>query len=197
MPTSGQQTPRPSSLDDGSLDPPAATSTIEPLLIDECMNSGAVSTLLFQRPKPFAQGLLFWFRASWAVKKLLLIEFLRRTWRDVVEDLKGVRWSRGGLWLLFFCWVALLLTADAIVPTLPNWTTLSVATRNSACQADGSFDVIANSDAWKIDDFFQITAGFGPLTFTQAKVIDVIWDVVSCSLLASAPAEESYESSAY
>ncbi|KAK5655840.1 hypothetical protein OQA88_5379 [Cercophora sp. LCS_1] len=31
---------------------------------------------------------------------------------------------------------------------------------------------------WSFDSFFEITLGFGSLTFTQAKVIDIAWDVL-------------------
>jgi hypothetical protein len=50
---------------------------------------------------------------------------------------------------------------------------------DSACQLDGSFSLYHDVGYWEISGFFQITLPFGSLTFTQAKVIDIVWDVVS------------------
>lgn len=48
----------------------------------------------------------------------------------------------------------------------------------SACHPDGTFSVHNEYNSWEIAGFFQINTAFGRLTFTQAKVIDTIWDVV-------------------
>ncbi|KAL2284946.1 hypothetical protein FJTKL_08497 [Diaporthe vaccinii] len=48
---------------------------------------------------------------------------------------------------------------------------------SSACLPDGTFSIYEIYDPWDIYGFFQITSGFGELTFTQAKVVDVVWDV--------------------
>lgn len=92
-----------------------------------------------------------------------------------------VRWNRGGWWLLFFTWTAGLLTALVLVP--------SVAANQdnafysySGCQPGGAFSAVNTWSAWNINEFFQITSGMGRLTFTQAKVVDVIWDVVRKTL---------------
>ncbi|KUI64331.1 hypothetical protein VM1G_11137 [Cytospora mali] len=44
------------------------------------------------------------------------------------------------------------------------------------CAPDGSFSFEPQSP-WKLAWAFQIVLGFGSLTFTQAKVIDVVWDI--------------------
>lgn len=50
----------------------------------------------------------------------------------------------------------------------------------TACQPDGDFYTNPNDfNYWHISGFFQITLGLGELEFAEAKVIDVIWDVVS------------------
>ncbi|KAH8756380.1 hypothetical protein F5883DRAFT_375815, partial [Diaporthe sp. PMI_573] len=70
-----------------------------------------------------------------------------------------------------------LLTALVLVP--------SVAANQdnafysySGCQPGGAFSAVNTWSAWNINEFFQITSGMGRLTFTQAKVVDVIWDVI-------------------
>lgn len=171
----------------------AASSTMDLLLIDDSACSGArvSSSAAFRhhhhhQPRmSFGQELLCWMRAPLRIKKALLLASWRKTWRDVVHDFKVVRWGRGGLWVLFLCWAGGLLTADVLVPLLATRESAS----GSACQADGSFDVITRYNAWDLDDFFQITAGFGHLSFTQAKMVDVAWDVVSNGLLSLPPPE--------
>ena len=52
----------------------------------------------------------------------------------------------------------------------------------SACVADGSFSLDPPSySLWASSGFFQITLAFGTFSFTSAKVVDVVWDVVSAS----------------
>jgi hypothetical protein len=50
----------------------------------------------------------------------------------------------------------------------------------NACQPDGSFQLRPETFRyWSRSGFFQITLAFGNLSFTNAKIIDVAWDVVS------------------
>lgn len=59
-----------------------------------------------------------------------------------------------------------------------------VATRvtfniEGACFPDGSFNAGYNSyNFWSTCGIFQITLGFGELSFSTVKLIDVVWDVV-------------------
>lgn len=99
---------------------------------------------------------------------------LRETWREARGDIRAIRWGRGGLWFLFICWIMGLLMCMIVMPSI--WTNNDIS---SACLPDGTFSIFAQYDPWNIYGFFQITSGFGELTFTQAKVVDVIWDVVS------------------
>lgn len=105
------------------------------------------------------------------------VGILKQTWHDVVKDVRGVRWARGGLWFSFICWAGGLLAAIITIPLVGrNFGNLEEA---SACQPDGSFNIVGQYNAWKINGFFQITAGVGHLNFANAKIIDVCWDVVS------------------
>lgn len=101
---------------------------------------------------------------------------LQRTWHDVCKDLRAISWARGGLWFSFVCWAVGLLVASIMIPIFA-----SGLIEASACQPDGSFKVVSRYNQWNINGFFQITAGVGHLSFTEAKIIDVCWDVVSRS----------------
>ncbi|KAK3374725.1 hypothetical protein B0H63DRAFT_480813 [Podospora didyma] len=92
--------------------------------------------------------------------------------REVMADLRAVRWRRACLWALFSIWTSGLFLVTVALP-------LHAPNSRSACQPDGSFNLRPfDYQPWSSAGFFQITIAFGELTFTQAKVIDVIWDVV-------------------
>ena len=43
-------------------------------------------------------------------------------------------------------------------------------------------DFYYSIDWWAAESFFQITLSWGRLTFTSAKLIDVVWDLVRATL---------------
>ncbi|CAO2653004.1 Nn.00g024150.m01.CDS01 [Neocucurbitaria sp. VM-36] len=93
----------------------------------------------------------------------------RQAWNDVRS-----RWRRGAFWFLF----ASLCACLGLLYLNPYFS-LRSSFRTSACLPDGSFRIDPESyEYWSRSGFFQITLGFGTLTFTQAKAIDIIWDVV-------------------
>ena len=50
----------------------------------------------------------------------------------------------------------------------------------NACTPDGALRLDPGKyRKWSSSGFFQITYGFGKLNFTQAKTIDIAWDIVS------------------
>ena len=95
----------------------------------------------------------------------------------VIADLRSARWGRGIFWTLILAWFAWLFiilafaapgpATDRILSTVP-------------CRPNGSFDPTGRNgySPFDIHDFFQISTGFGSLTFSQAKAIDTVWDVV-------------------
>ncbi|KAI1843401.1 hypothetical protein JX266_010398 [Neoarthrinium moseri] len=94
---------------------------------------------------------------------------------EVVADLRTTGWSRIGLWFSVLCWQGGLLMALVLTPlVLDNpW-----QYRSSACRPDGSFSTWGPGyNPWNFSDVFQITAAFGTLSFTQAKAIDIVWDI--------------------
>ncbi|KAI0852834.1 hypothetical protein F5Y00DRAFT_272463 [Daldinia vernicosa] len=100
-----------------------------------------------------------------------------RTYRETWSDLRSVRWARGGLWTLFTLWTMAVLGFFVFI-TLYNSIDFYIY-GGSACRTDGSF-VIDTSDysIWTSSSFFDISLGFGNLTFAEAKVIDISWDIV-------------------
>jgi hypothetical protein len=98
--------------------------------------------------------------------------FLDAFWADV----RTINW-RSSLYRAatisfpVFCIVGLI----AIFPAI---TAKKLWTVNDACQPDSGFSVgYGGYDIWNPSGFFQITLGFGDLSFTLAKAIDVGWDV--------------------
>jgi hypothetical protein len=98
----------------------------------------------------------------------------RQAWRDLKS-----RWQIGALWVLCLL-VFTGLVYGLVLLALIGHPGVNLALSVTPCQPDGKF--YTNPDDfnyWHSSDLFQITLGFGKLTFTSAKVIDVVWDVVS------------------
>ncbi|SCN93328.1 uncharacterized protein FFM5_05642 [Fusarium fujikuroi] len=89
-------------------------------------------------------------------------------------------WSFVRRVLLAICWnlsVLGLLTYLCLVP-------LGVGDEENPCQPDGEFrfdtaDQLGAFDWWAPRGFFQITLGWGRFSFGTAKLIDVVWDLLS------------------
>ena len=93
---------------------------------------------------------------------------LPRSARDVWDDLRSVKWTRvGGVAgsVLALVWILNLMFG---FPT----------NSDSVCKPDGSFSLIAGYDLMTPSSFFKITLAFGSFTFTEAKIIDIAWDIV-------------------
>jgi hypothetical protein len=102
--------------------------------------------------------------------------------RQACTDFRA-RWGRGCLAALAYVWF-ICLTVGFVLLCLFASTSRGIADSNAACLPDDSFSVDpAEYRYWSKSGFFQITLGFGSLTFTQAKAVDVIWDVVSIARL--------------
>lgn len=90
-------------------------------------------------------------------------------------DLKA-RWRYGLLWALF--------SSIFVGYGLGLWASVRgsrgfAAASQSACLPDGRFSTDPSTyDPWSRPGFFEITLGHGELSYTQAKVIDIAWDVV-------------------
>ncbi|KAF2026681.1 hypothetical protein EK21DRAFT_73622 [Setomelanomma holmii] len=110
--------------------------------------------------------------------------FCTNFWREghlqARDDLR-TRWRTGGLKFLEFVWLSGLCLSLATLSRMSAITGVSslAKDRAAACQPNGVFDVFPEHYRyWSKSGFFQITLGYGGLTFTQAKVLDVAWDIV-------------------
>jgi hypothetical protein len=100
-----------------------------------------------------------------------ILQQFRITWSELRHDLRTTKWLRGLGWYGLFLWICALLTTLGV---------LSVFTSDGACVPDDSFRLRPSSyNYWSSSGFFQITLGYGHLSFTEAKVVDIVWDVVS------------------
>jgi hypothetical protein len=107
----------------------------------------------------------------------VLWRFLSQEWkasfRELWLDLRAVRWIRVLLWFGALIWltgIALSITAACI----------GAQSTDGFCMPDGSFsNNPAGYNIWKTSGFFQITLGFGHLSFAIAKFIDISFDIVS------------------
>lgn len=101
-----------------------------------------------------------------------------QAWHDV-----KTRWRRGLQWILYpgiligliFC-----LRYSAIAPYQKG------QYGRSACLPDGGFSLERGTyNYWAASGFFQVTLGFGSLSFAEAKIIDVAWDIVSIVVIGT------------
>ena len=93
--------------------------------------------------------------------------------------------QRIGWWtiVLYLASYALVL-AGAIVLPLQHLTVWSYQYYGTdTCRPDGTFALSSgfssDYDLWDVSGVFQITMGFGELSFSNAKLVDAVWDVVS------------------
>lgn len=102
-------------------------------------------------------------------------ELWKNSYRDLCGDLKGTKWLRGLGWLVGIIWIFGLIAGVCTISVL------SFSSSTTACQPDGSFRLHPETfSMWSSSGYFQITLGGGHLTFTEAKVIDISWDIVGC-----------------
>lgn len=94
--------------------------------------------------------------------------------RQAAKDFRA-RWQRCGMWCLVIIWfLVLILSLIALILINTDFTGAN------ACLPDGSFSVEPSTYRYSSrSGFFEITLAFGTMTFTQAKVLDVSWDIVS------------------
>ncbi|OTA56503.1 hypothetical protein K449DRAFT_306300, partial [Hypoxylon sp. EC38] len=95
-----------------------------------------------------------------------------------LSDLRSIRWARVGLWTLLAVW-SIIILGLFIFLALYGPLSSDFESRYTACRSDGSFNIMVYEyNAWSASGFFEINLGFGNLTFTQAKVIDISWDII-------------------
>ena len=120
-------------------------------------------------------------------------------WRDISSPKRvdSSRCRRVGWQFLAIIWIGFLLTLLGYLPIGP------ARSNGTPCRPDGDFQMDANEmfdgdfyygiDWWAAESFFQITLSWGKLTFTSAKLIDVVWDLVRATLWSCCgSADESF-----
>ena len=103
--------------------------------------------------------------------------FWRDGWQELRHDLRTTRWARGAVWTWTFLWIGGLAAGIGLMGALSYFT--PSFWEPSACTPDNDFRLFPEEYSyWDNSGFFQITLGLGQLTFGQAKVVDIAWDVV-------------------
>ncbi|KAI3316562.1 hypothetical protein HD806DRAFT_517264 [Xylariaceae sp. AK1471] len=104
-------------------------------------------------------------RASKPLQKLWHI--VKESWRQACADLR-TRWPFALTSIRFW---GLLISLGMLLSH-------SFRPSKSVCRSDGTFSLFDVYSYWNPSGFFQINFGFGDFTFTEAKIIDIVWDVV-------------------
>ncbi|KAI1380584.1 hypothetical protein F4677DRAFT_403956 [Hypoxylon crocopeplum] len=99
--------------------------------------------------------------------------------REAILDLRSIRRARAALWSLYGAWFLSLLSIFFYLVMSGLYSSGSTYGDSTACRSDSSFNVnISAYNSWAASGFFKISLGGGNLTFTQAKVIDILWDII-------------------
>ncbi|KAF2127858.1 hypothetical protein P153DRAFT_358024 [Dothidotthia symphoricarpi CBS 119687] len=101
------------------------------------------------------------------------IKVLRSAFRDYIHDLERLSTQRVSGWWCGVTWITgLMFSAIYMIVATPPLTT------DKACQSDSTFQLHTKTySIWSSSGFFKITYGGGHLSFAQAKVVDIVWDV--------------------
>lgn len=105
------------------------------------------------------------------------------TRNELRHDLKSTRWRHTAAsfftWLGFAIWALGLVILCLVFPlSIMETIYLESSEYWNYCAPDGTFS-LDPPNPWNPDWTFQIVLAFGKLSFTQAKVVDIVWDVVS------------------
>jgi hypothetical protein len=145
----------------------ASSTTSKTLLVLESSSSQSLS--------PFIPSWADWSRGWWA-----------QAWQDARADWKATSWRNALQWIISF--LSTLLPFSCLMYFFPGMRIMASRLGwhgaypglDMWCLPDGSFSMAHGFQYWEISSFFQITLPFQQqLTFTQAKVVDIIWDLVS------------------
>ncbi|KAI3327382.1 hypothetical protein HD806DRAFT_486918 [Xylariaceae sp. AK1471] len=103
------------------------------------------------------------------------VEAYKETFPDLqINKFKFALGVMCAIWLLGLLVALGFLVLFGVLPSLSL-----DSTRPSACHPDGKFSPFGQTyNPWALIGFFQINLAFGNLTFTDVKVIDVLWDIV-------------------
>jgi hypothetical protein len=87
-------------------------------------------------------------------------------------------WSSTSLLAAFLCVMGLILTSVTVPPNLVDVASPTDNGDSVFCDSGGNFYVNSGPSFWAPSRAFEITLAFGNFSFSNAKLIDVMWDVV-------------------
>lgn len=109
--------------------------------------------------------------------------FRRHFWIDTWHDVKQFPYT----WLArrfisHFLPPSVLLCLVALLVLMSVQPTNFLTDIDNVCKPDGSFKLLGMGEytPWQRGAIFAINSNFGSYSFSVAKLIDIIWDVVSC-----------------
>ncbi|KAI1089541.1 hypothetical protein F5B19DRAFT_364228 [Rostrohypoxylon terebratum] len=99
--------------------------------------------------------------------------------RSCITSVQWGKWIHRGYWAVSILWTLAILGLFAFLG-LYGALSYRFESGDSACRSDETFNpVISQYNAWAISGFFKINVGFGNLSFTKAKIIDIFWDIIA------------------
>ncbi|CAI6331827.1 unnamed protein product [Periconia digitata] len=103
---------------------------------------------------------------------------IKRSFGEAKHDI--FRIPRPGIYETFFVvWITGLFTVLIFLSLTFTNPSASLLTYDSACVWGDQFSLDPSLyNAWYKDGFFKITVYFGKLSFANAKLVDIVWDVV-------------------
>jgi hypothetical protein len=87
-------------------------------------------------------------------------------------------WSSKSLLAACLCVMVLILTAVMVPPILVLFAKPTDNAGYAFCDSEGNFYLNSGPSFWAPSQAFEITLAFGSFSFSNAKLIDVMWDVV-------------------
>ncbi|KAK4225139.1 hypothetical protein QBC38DRAFT_531377 [Podospora fimiseda] len=93
---------------------------------------------------------------------------------------RNVRWGYYSFWTLFLIWCQFLLAIFIYLIILSTYASTEENQNFGTCKPGGKFSPwwFGSWSYWSDGGFFEITLGSGKFTFTEAKVIDIFWDLL-------------------
>jgi hypothetical protein len=124
------------------------------------------------------------FQQSSSSRLLRLHHLARKTVAEACQEICSnlqITKRKFALGVMCAIWALGLLVALAFLLLFGLLPSLSLDSEHpSACHPDGTFSPFGQTyNPWATSGFFQINLAFGNLTFTNVKIIDIVWDIVS------------------
>lgn len=106
-------------------------------------------------------------------------KWAKKALHQTANDWKKAGWLLSAVSIVLPCWIGGIIMVLGLYGITQIIGFYILSRSYSPCQPDGKFSLIwGRYTPWTRSGFFQITLAFGNLNFSQAKAIDVIWDVV-------------------